>query len=689
MTQANAPSNQPSASSRSHRASNHAAPCVAALVTTAGRVSLLVLHERRVLLAESTGQDGLAALLRKAIERGVTHLVSLIPADRVVCKPVATPVGSAEEINEAMSLLAEAELPVRIPACRRAWGRIPTPMSNGDGMVRGVLAGWLPDASNESSAIDAIDAALASIAAAEASSAHAGRHAKKNKPEALHRLWLAEPLALLGLFGPSGGSVTWASNAEPSRVASAAVGRDGVVCRASRGKPGVTAAAITQENAEAAAAAVAITEPLTSASDDRLSAVTLDTSTLDYLQSRVAFGPGVPGGQITPAWLAEFSVLLGAALFAADRLGTAGGAPTDPLLGMRPAPPIQRQSLIDHFANAFAQPKFAASTITAGIVLLLAVPYFAASIERVAYERRAATLEQRLNEATGGSIDSASADAQTNPVRMALASWRESDDVQSQLALYRTVRQLRWPMTKILADATAALPVGADLESVQLSVGENIALHGYADDQEIVNTFVQTLNNSAVFTGGVLTRSQRRAGSTTGRAVEFQVSVQVSRPYADARGLPNNYAETPLAVLLYGERARETATTTSPTEGTRIGSSTARPSSRPSASRPSSPSSSGGATGSAQSGESATAEGSDRPSRRTMFERPGEQQAAADPIPEPLTSEQIAALSDEALRAEFGTRRRASARRDLSEADTARLTEEVNMIRTELQKRRG
>jgi hypothetical protein len=190
-----------------------------------------------------------------------------------------------------------------------------------------------------------------------------------------------------------------------------------------------------------------------------------------------------------------------------------------------------------------------------------------------------------------------------------------------------------------------------------------------------------------VFTGGVLERSQRREGSGASRPVEFRVSVQASRPYAEARGLENNYADTPLAVLLYGERALEFMAEAAPTGGVSIGQTTARPRPRPTAPRPSATPPAGGSTGEEQA--AAQDEDADRPDRRTMFERPGEQPAEPDPVPAPITAEQIAALSDAELREEFGNRRRASTRRDLEPADLTRLNEEVDLLRSELQKRRG
>ncbi|MGP1347844.1 MAG: PilN domain-containing protein [Phycisphaerales bacterium] len=669
---------------------------IAAIACDAKRATLVLLHDRRIILAESASIDAINALIRRAAERGMDQIVSLIPADRAICKPVATPVGDPAEIQAALALLAEAELPSRIPSHRRAWGRIQTPAPNGDGLVRGILTGWVPDAASANQPEDPVDQALNAL-----TSASAGNDKPKQRQRAPQRHWLPEPVALFALLDPSGGSLAWSTTGQSARTAAAAIGRDGIIARSIRITPSADPAATARDQADAAAASVAITAPLQTASVDRLaSAIAIDSGTLERLCARIAFASPSSNPPITPDWLAEFAPTLGAALLATERLAA---DPTDPLFSIRPDPPTKQRTALDRATAALARPAVAALAIAAGIAVALLFPWAAATLERATLQARAATLEQRLSEATGARSSSQSLDElRDNPVRYALASWRESDDVTAQLALYRAVRQLRWPLTKLLADASAALPIGADLDSIQLAVGERIVLRGVADDQQIVNEFVQTLNTTGVFTGGVLDRSQRRDAESTSRPVEFQVTVQIANPYAEARSLESNYAETPLAVILYGERAREFLNTPGATEGTKFANpAAARP--RPTTPKPtgaSSPSSTPASTPAAPpadppavadadptSGSDQPA--ADRPDRRAAFERPGETPSEPDPIPEPITQEQVAALDDAALRDQFVKRRLASTRRDIEDADRQRLEEEVEMFRAELQKRRG
>lgn len=223
--------------------------------------------------------------------------------------------------------------------------------------------------------------------------------------------------------------------------------------------------------------------------------------------------------------------------------------------------------------------------------------------------------------------------------------------------MYRQMESSRWPMTKLLADFSRAAPVGVTVEALSISPDQGLSVQGRADSQETLNTLLETLNATRVFTGA---RINRLESAVSG--VAFQLTAGVSNPHGRAAA-GEDFASRPLAVRLYGEGATNTATPVAldrpvTTNGGSRSASAAPP--RPARDRPEPSTAPNPSIGGASAG---------------------------DAVPPPLTDEQIAALDRRAAMTEMVRRRTYPQRnRDVDAAVRSRLEDEVRRIQEHIQR---
>lgn len=393
--------------------------------------------------------------------------------------------------------------------------------------------------------------------------------------------------------------------------------------------PGRTAARVLVEDATSAArfrqsAARIVAETCAAVGAEppprETAPVALDHAALAHLHRSVE---GLPQER---AWLDDYGIALGAALAASspDPLSRA-------LAEMRETPPVEHASTVGRVVSWLARPRHAWLTAAACILALLLGPLALGALRLAVLEAKSAGLADRT---------------------------RQRADEQLRAALYAQLQGARWPMTKLLADAAGAAPVGVVADSIMISPEQGLSIHGTAQNPEQVNTFQANLNATRVFSG---VRVGRVAASSSG--VEFELSAGVSGPHNKATGA-EDFAARPLAVRLYGEGASNTA---SPVSG--APAPEARASRPPRRIEP----------------ESEAREQPERSEGARESRRPTPTPSQPTEPPAPLTEEQIKAMDRGTATKEMVARRTFPQRNPTTDAATReRLNDEVRRIQEHL-----
>ncbi len=430
-------------------------------------------------------------------------------------------------------------------------------------------------------------------------------------------LWTTEIAALAFLRAGNG---PWAVHADPSSGAVSVL-----VTEAGR-----TAARVLVEDASSPArfrlsAARAVAETCAgvgAAAPPRESGpLVLDPRAVAHLRGTVG---GMPEGR---EWLQEYGIALGAALAASSPDPLARG-----LASLSASPPARRLSHVHRGVTWLAKPRNAWATIAACIALLLLGPLaFAAA--------RLAVLEAR----SAGLADQA----------------KQRADERLRAAMYDQLRTSRWPMSKLLADVSAAAPVGVVANTILLSPEQGVSVQGTAQSPEQVNTFQANLNGTRLFSA---VKVGRVSASSSG--VDFELSATLSNPHGKAAGA-EDFAAKPLAVRRYGEGASNTAAPRSDTPA-------------PAARAPNRPA----------RRVDVEEEPAERPASSRESRRP-EPSGSKEP-PERLTSEAIQAMSFGKASLEWASRKRFLSTNQALDAETkSRLQDEIAKLNERMNATRG
>ncbi|MEQ8316969.1 MAG: hypothetical protein RIE77_13935 [Phycisphaerales bacterium] len=238
-------------------------------------------------------------------------------------------------------------------------------------------------------------------------------------------------------------------------------------------------------------------------------------------------------------------------------------------------------------------------------------------------------------------------------------------------AIYGQLNERVWPMTKMLAEVSAAAPVHVVLESVRMDSNAQIDIEGFVQvtaggpvlegpPESLLTRYETALNELGTLGSVTVVRRE-----VVGDAAEFQISARVRSAIARA-SLPQDFAEMSLAEVLYGEGASNTTTPVVASASTPTGRS-----------RPSSGSSSRGEA------ERASRDSAIESSRESAADRrpSGESgPASEDGVPTPITDAQIAELDRSELLNQWRIRNSAS-RDESNDAGTrARLKEEADKL---------
>jgi len=320
----------------------------------------------------------------------------------------------------------------------------------------------------------------------------------------------------------------------------------------------------------------------------------------------------VAGADMSPSWLSRYGLPLGAALLAADP------EPAEaPLLAMTPEPIIPPRPLVLRVVDWLAVPARAGVVIAACVVLALGWPLAAAAIRHARLQAVA-------------SADRADAGEETAARR--------------QAEFYDLLRARRWPMSKLLADLTAAAPAGVTIESLTLEAGQRVRMSGVAESNQVIADWRAALQAGRIFDVGA------PSTEASGNTIKFELSARVAQPLT----LESGKAIAAVPVTVPAAESHDTH---------------AGPA--------------GGAAAAPGRAEPATSNAGARTGRR------GAGGPAKPEVPGPITDEEIASLDRTAAMREFSTRRRAATTAGLDDETKARLNAEADKAKARMDELRA
>jgi hypothetical protein len=238
-------------------------------------------------------------------------------------------------------------------------------------------------------------------------------------------------------------------------------------------------------------------------------------------------------------------------------------------------------------------------------------------------------------------------------------------------AIYEQLNERVWPMTKMLAEISAAAPVHVVVQSVRMDSTAQIDIEGFVQiapkgptlegpPETLLTQFESSLNKLGTL--GAVTVVRREV---VGDSVEFQISARV-RSATSPGSVPMDYAAMPLAEVLYGQGA------SNDTEPVLASASPTSARARPSGgTRREEPDDRAERDGAIESGRGATADR--RPSGESG-------PASIDGVPTAISDEQIAGMDRATLMSEWRARLSASRDTKNDEQTRARLAEEATKL---------
>lgn len=131
----------------------------------------------------------------------------------------------------------------------------------------------------------------------------------------------------------------------------------------------------------------------------------------------------------------------------------------------------------------------------------------------------------------------------------------KTKDLELKAAVYEQLDTTRWPLSKMLADVSAAAPVGVSVKSLRMTVGQPLSVQGEAKDNAQVNQFQEALANTGQYKS---IKQNRVSNKPSGEGVEFDLAAEAVNLHAPVAA-KEDFVATPLAVRLYGEGAINTS----------------------------------------------------------------------------------------------------------------------------------
>ncbi|MFI4916516.1 MAG: hypothetical protein ACIAS6_08440 [Phycisphaerales bacterium JB060] len=533
---------------------------------------------------------------------GVSTRVGVAPWERSLVRCRGVDDLPADELVRVLGILGDGELPERVPEWRRGCGALPV---RGESRTA-LLTAWMPGEGDAGEDDATYTTAPASLALAVS---------------------LEEGCAYL-------------SDAEQGVLIVAAHGPEGVLVRSLRETPDLVGSdEHTERRLREAASAVGLHD-----SEVRSA---LDASVEPWEGRRIGWSAGVGEAlaRQVQGWPANenqaATVLLAVC---AGMLAASDDPAVRALAGIRAHEPASRASTGQRVDVWLSSRRHVALACVVCLLVLLFVPLLSAKV-------REAMLSSKTGQAE---------------------ALREQYQADARLAaIYSQLNDRVWPMTKMLAEVTSAAPVHVVIESIRLDSGAQIDIEGFVQvaprgptlegPPEALLTRYETALNELGTLGSVTVVRREIVDDS----VEFQISARVQNS-ASRGNVPMDYAEMPLAELLYGEGASNTASPLIASASTAAGRS------RPSTS-----------TRTRDDGDRASRDSTIESSRDSSGDRrpSGESgPASVDGVPTPISDEEIAKLDRRELLNQWRIRRSASREESTDQETRARLAEEAEKL---------
>lgn len=403
------------------------------------RVHVFKGEGQNIRLTDSMDCGAEAGQVAGAIRRArVDRVVGIVPPGQSVCRVVPMPEGTrGDEMLSSLELLAEAQLPARVPDHRRSAGAFPS-----SSITRtGLLTGWIP-----------------------------GRLSAVERVGQPTWRWVSEPACVAALCGVNSNGVAIAVDSSAGTFTGAVSTGAGSTVRSRIDKPNDASrvAALLHELMRSVGTGVGTALGTGDADTDSIARrATSGSACVVSPQTKAAIGRVFSGSQTDDAWIANHGLACGAAMIALDARPEILS-----LCTIRSEPVVEKLGIIDRVGATLADPKRAWGVAAMCALLALAAPL------GLAYARTL-VLEQQLEE--------------TSIPEDTFVS------LSDEAAVYDHLRTQRWPMTRLMSVVSRAAPVGITVKAVRLSPDVGLRLSGSADNASLVHEFVQNLNTSGVF----------------------------------------------------------------------------------------------------------------------------------------------------------------------------------------------
>ncbi len=476
-------------------------PCRAAALHAQGDAWRIVVVESssatRILTAESL-RIGDTHSVRELLDRhDVTMLIRLIPAGHAIVRVPDLPdeaMHDEDSLKDVLGLLAESELPVNVPAHRRAAGVIRAP---GALLETPLIVGWPSRTGDDPAPIDLERERWTSELVPLLVLAALGKHNATGTSVAAYACAQADSI---GIVGVNGSRTAMRGIPEPGDDESVFTSR--------------ARSALTELCSHMGADETHSTWP---AGSHRL---VLEKDSCAALAQRLA------GAEDSTDWCDRYGMA------AATALAAVSGEPSTQQLFTLRATDL-------HVKGGRVERTLAALSTTRGAVIAIMLAVLVLLVGSVGSSwAQAVLLESRADRLQGALAQNAEADL----------------SIEDQVAIFGELDRSRWPMTKLLGDLVAAMPAdGPDnlvlADSIELDAGDSFTVRGTADSLELVNRFVAALNGSGVFENADIRRYE---AVSAGVRIEFEIEGLVVRPFGIARGLHDYSGANTVANHIYG-----------------------------------------------------------------------------------------------------------------------------------------
>ena len=448
-------------------------------------------------------------------EHDVQRVVGVLPASAVVCRTCSLPDTDAIHLHQALQLQAEAHLLGTAPPHRQATAVLEN--APGETNRTGIMLSWpqsapfeLPETGLETTYTSDI-AALAALLDGS----------RPDKP----LLWLDRSDGSVAL------AITYAGGVALRAARELADAQQGWSERVG---------SVLAETALDAGHTASFTESLVESLTEHLAGLDPDTAVLiaphDILQNAQQRVQGAPNEE---DWWRTYGVTVGALLAGTNQLA--------PLTQLRRNAPVEAPSVAQRVLTAMSNKRNATKIVIACLIILALWPLAAARLRLLALEVRFADIKEYVDA------------AQKN---------------ETQLEMYRALRQHAWPMTKLLSDIACNTPRGIELQLIDLKhEGDMFSVSGTTKEfedrspQEVVAQMQQNLRAGGIFTDIYYSWGDRNNFG----AYEFTLSGKVAQPYRTYEYPASlDFGESTLADRLYKSKTppveAQAAETSTPSE---------------------------------------------------------------------------------------------------------------------------